>query len=76
MDSKEFKERFIHKVDHNGHRAMSVVSWTLAAIFIGIVVGLFATAFGISMRYVIHFRETHTYLIYFLPVGAVLITFM
>ena len=76
MDSKEFKERFMHKVDHNGHRAMSVVSWTLAAIFIGIVVGLFATAFGISMRYVIHFRETHTYLIYFLPVGAVLITFM
>lgn len=76
MDSKEFKKRFIHKVDHNGHRAMSVVSWTLAAIFIGIVVGLFATAFGISMKYVIHFRETHTYLIYFLPVGAVLITFM
>lgn len=76
MDSKDFKERFLHKVDHNGHRAMSVVSWTLAAIFIGIIVGLFATAFGISMRYVIHFRETHTYLIYFLPVGAVLITFM
>ena len=76
MEKKDFKERFLHKVDHNGHRAMSVVSWTLAAIFIGIVVGLFATAFGISMRYVIHFRETHTYLIYFLPVGAVLITFM
>ena len=76
MEKKDFKKRFLHKVDHNGHRAMSVVSWTLAAIFIGIVVGLFATAFGISMRYVIHFRETHTYLIYFLPVGAVLITFM
>ena len=71
MNYTEFKERFFHKVDHNGQRALSVISWTIAAIFIGIVVGLFATAFGLSMRYVIGFRESHTYLIYLLPVGAV-----
>ena len=76
MINNEFKENFLHKMDHNGHRAMSVVGWTLAAIFIGITVGLFATGFGLSMRYVIGFREAHKWLIFLLPVGAVFITFM
>ena len=76
MNNNEFKEKFLHKMDHNGHRAMSVVGWTLAAIFIGITVGLFATGFGLSMRYVIGFREAHKWLIFLLPVGAVFITFM
>ena len=76
MDNREFKEILFHKIDHNGHRAMSVFSWTIAAIIIGILVGLFATAFGLSMRKVISVRESNPWLIYFLPVGAVIITFI
>lgn len=76
MDNKKFKETLFHKIDHNGHRAMSVFSWTLAAIVIGVLVGLFATAFGLGMRKVMVVREANPWLIYLLPVGAVAITFM
>ena len=76
MNNQEFKEEFIHKVDHNSHRALSVIGWTVAAIFIGIVVGLFATAFGLSMRFVVETRSKTKWLIFLLPVGAVLITFI
>ncbi|SES64044.1 H+/Cl-antiporter ClcA [Pseudobutyrivibrio sp. C4] len=76
MDNREFKETLFHKIDHNGHRAMSVFSWTIASIVIGVLVGLFATAFGLSMRKVISVRESNPWLIYFLPVGAVIITFI
>ena len=76
MNNQEFKDKFFHKVGHNSYRAMSVVSWTVAAILIGIIVGLFATAFGLSMRYIIKIRSTYKWLILFLPVGAVVITFI
>ncbi|WP_242839278.1 chloride channel protein [Pseudobutyrivibrio sp. LB2011] len=76
MDNREFKKTLFHKIDHNGHRAMSVFSWTIASIVIGVLVGLFATAFGLSMRKVISVRESNPWLIYFLPVGAVIITFI
>ena len=76
MFDEEFRKKVVHKIDHNGQRAFSVVAWTLASIFIGLSVGAFATAFGLSMRYIIHTRETHPWLIYFLPVGAIVITFI
>ena len=76
MNNQEFKDKFFHKVGHNSYRAMSVVSWTVAAILIGIIVGLFATAFGLSMRYIINIRSTYKWLILFLPVGAIVITFI
>ena len=76
MNNQEFKDKFFHKVGHNSYRAMSIVSWTVAAILIGIIVGLFATAFGLSMRYIINIRNTYKWLILFLPVGAVVITFI
>lgn len=76
MDNRKFKETLFHKIDHNGHRAMSVFSWTIAAIVIGVLVGLFATAFGLGMKKVMVLREANPWLIYLLPVGAVVITFM
>ena len=76
MNNQDFKNNFYHKVDHNSHRAMSVVFWTIAGIVVGVVVGLFATAFGLSMKYIISIRSTYSWLIFFLPVGALLITFI
>lgn len=76
MIDHNFKIKIAHEFDHNSKRALSVVSWTIAAILVGLVVGAFATAFGISMKYVIKARETYPWLIFFLPVGAVLITFI
>ncbi len=76
MNNEELKQAFLHNVEHNSKRALSVVTWTIAAIIIGLSVGLFATAFGLAMRYVIDFRQNHQQLIYLLPFGAILITFM
>lgn len=76
MFDEEYKKKIVHKVDHNGHRALSVVTWTISAIVVGLAVGAFASAFGLSMRFVINTRETNPWLIYFLPVGAILITFI
>lgn len=76
MNNSDLKEKITHKIDHNGRRALSVVSWTIMSLFVGVVVGAFASAFGLSMKYVIHTREMHPWIIYFLPIGAVLITFI
>ncbi|SDB06295.1 H+/Cl-antiporter ClcA [Pseudobutyrivibrio sp. YE44] len=74
--NEDFKKKAVHKLDHNSQRALSVVSWTLAAIIVGLAVGAFASAFGLAMRFVIKTRTTNPWLIYFLPVGAILITFI
>lgn len=76
MFSEEFKEAFLHKLDHNRQRTFSVIKWTIFSIITGLIVGVFSTAFGLSMHYTISLRETHTWLIYFLPVGAVVIVFI
>ncbi len=76
MNKDEFTQIALHKINHNSQRAVSVVGWTFAAIIVGIVVGLFSTAFGLSMRYIIAFREGHKWMIFFLPFGAALITFI
>ncbi|MBO6127651.1 MAG: chloride channel protein [Pseudobutyrivibrio sp.] len=76
METNTLKQTFHHKLKHNGNRAISVLCWTVASIIIGILVGLFATAFGLCMRKIISIREAHTWLIFFLPVGAVVITFI
>ncbi len=74
--NEEFKKKAAHKIDHNSQRALSVISWTIASILVGLSVGSFASAFGLAMRYVIKTRETHPWLIFLLPVGAILITFI
>lgn len=76
MLSSEYKELINHKIDHNSKRALSVITWTVAAILVGVLVGAFASSFGLAMRYVIQARENHPWFIYFLPVGAILITFI
>ncbi len=76
MFNEDFKNKFMHKLDHNAHRALSVLCWTIGSILIGIIVGLFATSFGLSMKVVISIRESHPWLIFLLPFGALIITFI
>ncbi|SFN50266.1 H+/Cl-antiporter ClcA [Pseudobutyrivibrio sp. UC1225] len=76
MINDEFKKKAYRKIDHNSQRALSVVSWTVASVLVGLFVGAFASAFGLSMRFVIQTREANPWIIYLLPVGAVFITFM
>lgn len=76
MFSEDFKDNFFHHLSHDSQRAFSVLKWTLFAIITGAFVGLFATAFGLAMQKVISVRESHSWLIFFLPLGAILITFL
>lgn len=50
--------------------------WILMGLLIGIVGGLIGTAFHISVDFVTEQREHHTWLIYLLPLGGLLIIAM
>ena len=45
----------------------------LLSIVIGIVVGLYASLFGIAIGWVTDFRLAHSWLVYLLPIGGILI---
>lgn len=76
MFTQDFKDLVKHKIEHNSQRILSIFQWTIAGILIGLGVGAFSSAFGLSMRYVISARENHPWFVYFLPVGAIVITFI
>ena len=62
-----------HKIDHNLHRLFTSVKWVVFAIFSGVFVGFVATAFFFCMEFVTKTRILHPWLIFFLPVGGVVI---
>lgn len=52
------------------------LKWVCIAVIIGVVVGIFSIMFSFCLTWVTDFRETHTYIIYFLPVAGCFIVFM
>ncbi|MBQ1548394.1 MAG: chloride channel protein [Lachnospiraceae bacterium] len=70
------KERIQHKLKHDAERAFAMLKWIVFACLVGAVVGPFGTLFCFLMNYVTKLRTDHPYILYFLPFGAVVITFM
>lgn len=70
------KDRVWHKLKHDAERAVAMLKWIVFACLVGAVVGPFGTLFCYLMNYVTRLRADHSFFLYFLPVGAVLITFM
>ncbi len=62
-----------HKIAHNAHRALVSVKWVIFAILVGTVVGLCGSAFYFGMSYVTALRTAHSWLIFLLPVGGLVI---
>jgi H+/Cl- antiporter ClcA len=62
-----------HKIKHNCNRVIISIKWVVFSIISGIVVGLVGTAFYFSMAYVTNMRAMHPWLIYFLPLGGLVI---
>jgi H+/Cl- antiporter ClcA len=62
-----------HKIKHNCNRVIISIKWVIFSIISGIVVGLVGTAFYFSMAYVTNMRAMHPWLIYFLPLGGLVI---
>lgn len=76
MLSKEFLCELKRKTLHNGERTVSIITWIISATVIGLIVGLIASVFGLSMSWLIKLRESHKWIMLFLPVGAVVIVFV
>jgi H+/Cl- antiporter ClcA len=62
-----------HKIDHNLHRLGTSVKWVIFSIFSGLLVGLVGTAFFFCMEFVTKTRLMYPWMIFFLPVGGVVI---
>ncbi len=62
-----------HKIAHNAHRALVSVKWVIFAILVGTIVGLCGSAFYFGMSYVTSLRTAHSWLIFLLPVGGLVI---
>lgn len=70
------KSIFFQKSEHNIKRFTSTTRWLMMSVFIGLVVGLISGSFGYLLQRVTDFRLAHSYLLYGLPLGAVVIVAM
>ena len=70
------KSIFFQKSEHNIKRFTSTTRWLMMSVFIGLVVGLISGSFGYLLQCVTDFRLAHSYLLYGLPFGAVVIVAM
>lgn len=62
-----------HKVKHNLHRIKMSIKWVVFSIISGIAVGTVGTLFYFSMSFVTKLRGDYPWILYFLPIGGVLI---
>lgn len=62
-----------HKVKHNLHRIKMSAKWVVFSIISGIVVGTTGTLFYFSMSFVTKLRGDYPWILYFLPIGGLLI---
>lgn len=62
-----------HKIDHNLRRIGTSVKWVIFSILSGILVGLIGTGFYFGMEFVTGTRLSYPWLIFFLPLGGILI---
>ncbi|MDE6055671.1 MAG: chloride channel protein, partial [Lachnospiraceae bacterium] len=62
-----------HKVKHNLNRIKISIKWVVFSIISGIVVGTAGTLFYFSMSFVTKLRGNYPWILYFLPIGGLLI---
>ncbi len=65
-----------HKIEHNFQRFITSVKWVVFAIVVGIVVGFCGTAFYFGLSVVTDYRMKYPWLLYFLPLGGIIIVGM
>ena len=58
------------------NRTKTIIKWLLISIIIGLVGGLVGTAFHVSVDFVTELRGENGWLVYFLPLGGLLIAFL
>ena len=63
----------MRKVKHNTKRLITSIKWVIFSIVVGIVAGSCGTAFYFALSVVTDFRMKYPWLIYFLPIGGLVI---
>lgn len=53
---------------------IAFIFWLALGLLVGIIAGVVGAAFAHSIELVTHFRANHSYIIYFLPIGGLVIT--
>ena len=72
----ENRIRLQNKLKHNIKRGYNTSKWVGMSIVIGIIVGFISGVFGYFLQTVTALRLSHSWLLFFLPVGSVLIVGM
>ncbi len=71
----EIKKKVKHKVKHTEERYIEMARGVIFALFMGAILGVVGGAFYICIVRVTEFREAYPWMIFFLPVTAVIILF-
>lgn len=64
---------FFERFGHPEKYYKSLFKWGILGVVMGIIGGLLGAGFHHTLHAVTHFRETHTWMIFLLPVGGLLI---
>ena len=68
-----FIKRSFLKIKAAKHYFFTMIRWIFLATLVGCAGGMVGTAFHKSIEYVTSFREVHSYIIWFLPLGGLAI---
>ena len=74
MDSKESVLK--HKVRHNEERAFTTLRWIVFSFIVGMILGMVGALFHHGISWVTDFRLAHKWVIYLLPIGAILVALL
>ena len=70
------KELLKHKLQHNKERSITTLKWIVFSLVVGLILGAIGAVFYHGIKDVTAFRMRHPYVLFLLPVGAVIIHFL
>ena len=70
------KKRLQRKIEHNKQRLITTIKWIIFSFVVGILLGAIGAAFYHGIKYATAYRLSHSWVLFLLPVGAVLIRLM
>ena len=73
MNEPVTKELVIHKIKHNLRRLRTAIKWIIFSILSGLLIGMVGIAFYFGMTWVTDTRTAYPWLIFFLPLGGIMI---
>ena len=76
MNEPVTKELVIHKLKHNLRRLRTSIKWIVFSILSGLLIGMVGIAFYFGMTWVTDTRTAYPWLIFFLPLGGIVIVLL